>query len=99
MWALQERGQKNYMSNEEFELIKARFAKVSPGVWTPYIEGIDFMSGSSFIMVQDDNVRRDDIELIGASEADIDFIGHAKRDIDLLIQEIERLRKLKSSSV
>lgn len=81
------------MSAEELKSIKERLDKVSSGTWTPYVEGRDFTSGSSFIMVEDGDNRKDDIEIIGASAADIDFIGNAKRDMLLLIKEIERLNK------
>jgi hypothetical protein len=37
--------------------------------------------------------RGDDIEIIGATNADIDFIGHAKQDIGMLLDEVNRLRK------
>ena len=62
--------------------------------WTSFIEGRDFTSGSSFIMVGQDENRDIDIELIGATIEDQDFIASARQDIPKLIKEIRRLRKL-----
>lgn len=86
------------MTSEELDKVRDRLSKVTPGHWTPCIEGRDFDSGSSFIMVQDGAMRREDIEFIGASAADIDFIGNAKRDIAMLLQEIERLKTYLNSA-
>jgi hypothetical protein len=57
------------------------------------IEGRDHPSGSSFIMTQGE-----DIYLTGASFADQDFIAGSRQDIPRLLDEIERLSRLITSS-
>ncbi len=63
------------------------------GPWQSYVEGRDFTSGSSFIMVGEENNRENDIELLGATIEDQDFTASARQDIPLLINEIKRLSK------
>ena len=75
------------ISNQELKDIKNRLENTSKGTWQAFVEDRDFESGSSFIKTEGD-----DIELIGATEADYDFIAHAKEDISKLLDEIERLR-------
>lgn len=53
------------------------------------MEGRDFTSGCSFIKTSDQ-----DIELTGATTNDQDYIASCRQDIPLLINEIEKLRKL-----
>ena len=67
--------------------IRQRCSRATAGPWKSYIEGRDHTSGSNFIMTSGE-----DIELLGASEADQDFIAHARQDIPLLLAEIDRLR-------
>jgi hypothetical protein len=67
--------------------VRERCARATPGPWKSYIEGRDHTSGSNFIMTSDQ-----DIELLGATEADQEFIAHARQDIPLLLAEIDRLR-------
>jgi len=85
------------MKNQELENIRQRLANVTPGEWKAYVEGRDFTSGSSFIMVEEGGQRKDDIEIAGASETDIDFIAHARKDVAKLLDEIDRLNKLLAS--
>ena len=66
--------------------VRQRCAMATPGPWKSYIEGRDHTSGSNFIMS-----RGEDIELLGATEADQDFIAHARQDIPLSLAEIDRL--------
>ena len=75
------------ISEEELTLIKQRADKATKGPWKAFVEGRDMQSASSFIKTQGE-----DIELIGASEADYDFIANARQDIPRLIEEIERLK-------
>lgn len=66
--------------------VRQRCAMATAGPWKSYIEGRDHTSGSNFIMTSGE-----DIELLGATEADQDFIAHARQDIPLLLAEIDRL--------
>lgn len=80
------------MTDQELQIILDRVKNTTGGEWVAYIEGRDFTSGSSFIMTGTDSDRGNDIELIGASNADIDFIANAKQDVLHLIEEIHRLK-------
>ena len=88
------------MSENELEEIKARYEATSVAPWVSFIEGRDCESGSSFIMTgieKGENIwcknRGEDLEIIGATNADLDFIAHARQDIPRLLEEIERLKK------
>ena len=76
------------ISDKELAEIKNRVENATQGPWKAFIEGRDMESASSFIQTADE-----DIELIGATEADYDFIANARQDIPRLLEEIERLRK------
>jgi hypothetical protein len=71
---------------KELEEIKKRCHAATGGPWKSYIEGRDHTSGSNFI-----RTAGEDIELIGATEADQDFIAHARQDIPRLLDSIEQL--------
>jgi hypothetical protein len=75
------------LTEEEIEKIKIRCEQATPGPWKSYVEGREQMSGSHFIMTQ-----QEDIYLTGATTADQDFIAHARQDVPRLVAEIERLR-------
>jgi hypothetical protein len=81
------------MTKEELEKIEERLNKAQKGIWRAYIEERDHTSGSSFIMTGIGSERGNDIELLGATEADYDFIANAKQDIPILIAELRRLTK------
>lgn len=80
------------LSEKELQEIELRIDQSQNGPWKAYIEGRDHDSGSSFIMTGSLKERGEDIQLIGATNADIDFIAHAKQDIPRLIKEIKELR-------
>lgn len=82
------------MTNKELTEIKSRLEKATDGPWKSFIEGRDHESGSSFIMIGENENRKQDIELIGATNDDQDFIASARQDIPKLIAEIERLQEL-----
>jgi len=82
------------MSDKELEEVALRVTNISQGIWTPLIEGKDFASGSSFIMVRHGEKRGEDIEVMGATDADIVFIANAKQDIPRLLDEIKRLKAM-----
>lgn len=79
--------QEPLVSQEEIGEIKTRCEQATAGPWRSYVEGIEHMSGSDFIMT-----GGKDIYLTGATTADQDFIAHARQDIPKLVTEIERLR-------
>jgi hypothetical protein len=81
------------MTKEELDKIEERLNKAQKGIWKAYIEGKDHTSGSSFIMTGIGSERGNDIELLGATEADYDFIANAKQDIPKLIAELRKLAK------
>jgi hypothetical protein len=89
------------MTKEELEEIKARCEATSVAPWVSFIEGRDCESGSSFIMTgipKGDHIwgenRGEDLYLTGGTNADLDFIAHARQDIPMLLEEIERLKKI-----
>ena len=75
------------LTDKELSAIRQRAEKATKGPWKAFIEGRDMQCGSSFIQTQGE-----DIELIGAAEADIDFIANARQDVISLLDEIEKLR-------
>ncbi|MCR5226187.1 MAG: hypothetical protein K6E27_03110 [Eubacterium sp.] len=75
------------ISDKKLIEIRKRADSATKGPWKAYVEDRDFQAGSSFIQTQGE-----DIELIGATEADYDFIANARQDIPKLLDEIERLR-------
>ncbi len=75
------------LSDKEISAIRERADKATKGPWKAFIEGRDMQCGSDFIQTQGE-----DIELIGATEADFDFIANARQDIVSLLDEIERLK-------
>ena len=79
------------ISDKELSAIRKRVGKAAKGPWKAFIEGRDMDCGSSFIRTQEN-----DIELIGATEADYDIISNAGQDILKLLDEIERLRSEKA---
>ena len=78
------------ISDNELLAIRERAEKATKGPWIAFVEGRDMECGSSFIQTQGE-----DIEVIGATEADFDFIAHARQDILNLLDEIEKLRSAK----
>ena len=67
-------------NKEELDKIEERLNKAQKGIWKAYIERKHHTSGSSFIMTGIGSERGNDIELLGATEADYDFIVNAKQD-------------------
>jgi len=82
------------MTEIEINEIEKRVQKASRAPWKAYIEGRDHVSGSSFILVGDEENSLDDIELYGAKLDDYDFIANARQDIPKLIAEIRRLQSI-----
>jgi hypothetical protein len=73
--------------------IQARCAAARPGPWQAFIEGRDFMGGSSMIRIGEG--KEEDLHLTGydvaVPDADFDFIANARQDIPFLLDEIEQL--------
>lgn len=80
----------------ELEAIRQRCDATTAGPWESFVEGRDHLGGNDFIRTGGMDDKSPDIELLGASVADQDFIAHARQDIPRLLDEIERLRKLKA---
>lgn len=89
------------ISEAELAAIERRAAAASPAPWKSWIEGRDFLAGSTFIELNDADGDQVDLYLsvdgphglsAVASDADHDFIAHARQDIPRLIAEIRRLR-------
>jgi len=81
------------MITKKLEEIKERLAKTEETDWIAYIEGRDFSSGSSFIMVNSDGERTSDIEVLGVKDNELNFIANSKNDIKFLLEVIEKLKK------
>ena len=60
--------------------------------WTSFVEGRDFVSGSSFIMTGTNHDRDYDMEFLNIRPEDQDFIAMARNVIPLLVDEIMKLR-------
>jgi hypothetical protein len=75
------------ITDDRLAEIQERSNAATPGPWRSFVEGRDHDSGSSFIQTSGD-----DIEFVGATEADQDFMAHARQDIPELIAEIARLK-------
>ena len=81
------------LSKTYLNTTRKRCDAATPGPWTSIIEGRDqALGGASFI--QRDKYGMSDLYLHGGTVEDQDFIAHARQDIPLLLDEIERLRKL-----
>jgi len=81
------------ITEKELNQIEERFTKAQWGPWKAYIEGRDHESGTNFIMTGEGEQRGDDIEMLGATEADFDFISNARQDIPRLVKEIREMRE------
>jgi hypothetical protein len=80
------------ITEAELKMIEERTAKSQAGPWKAHIEGRDHESGSDFIMTGEGLGRGQDIEMIGATQADFDFIANARQDIPRLLKEIRELK-------
>jgi hypothetical protein len=87
------------MSTDKHKEIRARSQAARPGPWTAFVEGRDFDGGSSMIRIGEGDTSGEDLYLTGDSQAvpaaDYDFIAHARQDIDFLLDEVDRLSKLR----
>jgi hypothetical protein len=81
------------LSDDDLASIRKRCAEATPGPWISYVEGRDHTSGES-VIVRGESGSEPDLYVIGATTVDQDFIAHARDDIPLLLDEVERLRKL-----
>ncbi|MBS0408494.1 MAG: hypothetical protein JSR86_01155 [Proteobacteria bacterium] len=75
------------LTDIELARMQARCDAATPGPWLARVERREGFSGSDFI-----ETSAQDIEMLGATEADYDFVAHARQDIPALLAEIERLR-------
>jgi hypothetical protein len=82
------------ITEQELKEIELRCSMAQSMPWKAYIEGRDHESGSSIIKTGESDQRGEDLEIIGATNADLDFIAHSRQDIPKLIEEIRTLFKL-----
>lgn len=78
---------------EKINIISNELEKLNKTEWKAFIEGRDFTSGSSFIMVNTEFSREKDIEVLGANNDEINFIANSKENIRFLIEEVKKLQK------
>jgi hypothetical protein len=83
------------MDGARLKAIRARSQAARPGPWVAFVEGRDFLGGSSMIRIGEGETSSEDLYLSGddtaVPTADYDFIAHARQDIDFLLEEIDRL--------
>lgn len=84
------------LSKEYLEEIRRRCELTTPGPWISFVEGRDHTSGDS-VIIRGPEGSEEDLYLLGGTASDQDFVAHARQDIPLLLDEIERLRKLLTS--
>jgi hypothetical protein len=82
------------LSELELQEMETRAAAAQAGPWKSWVEGRDFLGGSSFIQTGQGADRGEDIEMTGATVADQDFMAAARQDVPRLIAEMRRLRAL-----
>lgn len=81
------------MENLKIKEIENKLNKLNETDWKAFIEGKDFTSGSSFIMVNSEKQRENDIEILGANNEEIEFIANSKTYIRFLLEEIKKLQQ------
>jgi hypothetical protein len=81
------------ITEKELGQIEERCNKAQVGPWKAYIEGRDHESGTNFIMTGEGEQRGEDIEMLGATEADFEFIANARQDIPKLVKEIREMKR------
>ena len=82
------------LSNGYLETVRKRCDAATRGPWTTSVEGRDHPLGGETVIIRGANREEDDLYLIGGTVEDYDFIACARQDVPLLLNEIERLRKL-----
>lgn len=82
------------MSNQELFIVETRLNNSTKGDWKALIEGRDFTSGSSCIVINDEKgAEIGSIDLFGATDYDIEFIAYARQDILNLLNEVKYLKQ------
>jgi hypothetical protein len=81
------------ITEQELNDIEQRCSMAQSIPWKAYIEGRDHESGSNIIKTGESDKRGEDLEILGATDADLDFIAHARQDVPRLIEEIRRLKR------
>ncbi len=77
------------LTTELFKLIYEQNKNSTLMPWDSYFEGRDHVSGSSFLMTQNE-----DIEICGISIENQDFIAECRTVLPLLLQEVIHLKGL-----
>lgn len=78
-----------FLTTESFKQIYQQNKKSTLMPWNSYFEGRDHVSGSSFLMTQNE-----DIEICGISIENQDFIAECRTVLPLLLEEIIHLNGL-----
>jgi len=81
------------IKTDKINLINYQLEKLKKTKWKAFIEGSNFTSGSSFIMVNTELSREKDIEILGANDDEINFIANSKENIRFLLAEVKKLQK------
>jgi hypothetical protein len=84
---------KKTLSKTVLDEIRKRCEAATKEPWISFVEGRDHTSGDSVIK-RGDNGQEEDLYITGGTVEDQDFIANARQDIPLLLDEIERLRKI-----
>jgi hypothetical protein len=74
------------MTDEELDLVQRLSDEATAGPWTVRIEERG-PSGSRLI-----RTTREDLDIVGATDADLDFIANAREDVSRLLHEVTTLR-------
>ena len=80
------------LSDKEINEIDSLLKKIGPAPWRSFVEGRDFHGGSNCITLGEGDDRREDIELLGATQYDQDFIAICRQLVPKLVAEIRTLR-------
>lgn len=85
-----------YLSNDELLRLERLSDLCDPPPWIAMVEGRDHESGDSFIQVNQDDDRREDLyvsrDSAPADNAILDLIAAARTDLPILLAEIRDTR-------
>jgi hypothetical protein len=82
------------LTDEDLEEIQKRCEAATIPPWIASVEGRDHPLGGDTVILRGPKREGADLYLVGGTIADYDFVAHARQDIPLLLDEIERLRKV-----
>jgi hypothetical protein len=92
----------NRLTDAELDELRRLSERVAPPPWRAMIEGREYTSGDSFIMIGIEGDRDEDMYVSrdsgAASSADLEFIAAARNYLPRLLDEIAELRSGHDSS-